>query len=256
MKRIATVYDMMISSPSDTEEEVSAVFESIMDFNRGSAKEEGPSTIVRILKWNTDVFLNSNKKPQESINEQIVEACDFAVVIFRRRLGTPVGRDKSGTAQELRLLKKYKKQIFVFYLSETVTVNYPKEATPEERKEFAEQELALHTYITKLRNAGMPIKTYTDTSDLRKQLLDQLNGFSSLKNAPDLQAVNNLGISNIAIGSAARNVLSKKIENAKHIKIFTTTGSALFHAYVRQFSKMLRKNGTLQVLLPNPESAF
>lgn len=256
MKRIATVYDMMISSPSDTKEEVSAVFESIMDFNRGSANQKGPSTMVRILKWNTDVFMNSNKKPQESINEQIVAACDFAVVIFRRRLGTPVGRDKSGTAQELRLLRKNKKQIFVFYLSETVTVNYPKEATLEERKEFAEQELALHTYITKLKKEGIPINTYIDTADLRKQLLDQLNGFYLLKNAPDLQAVDSLGICSIAIGGAEHHILSEKIENAKHIKVFATTGCTLFHIYVGQFSKMLRNNGTLQVLLPNPESDF
>ncbi len=60
MKRIATVYDMMISSPNDTKEEVSAVFESIMDFNRNSASQEASPAMVRILKWNTDVFLNSN----------------------------------------------------------------------------------------------------------------------------------------------------------------------------------------------------
>lgn len=256
MKRIAAVYDMMISSPGDTEEEVSAVFESIMDFNRGSANQEGPSAMVHILKWNTDVFMNSNKKPQESINEQIVAACDFAVVIFRRRLGTPIGRDKSGTAQELRLLRKNKKQIFVFYLSETVTVNCPEGAAPEERKEFEEQSRALRTYIANLKKQGIMVISYTNASDLRKQLLDQLNGFYLLKNAPDLRAVNSLGICSIAVGSAERNILSEKIENAKHIKIFTTTGSTLFHNYISQFSKMLRNNGTLQVLLPNPESEF
>ncbi len=256
MKRIATVYDMMISSPSDTKEEVSAVFESIMDFNRNSANQESPPAMVRILKWNTDVFLNSNKRPQESINEQIIASCDFAVVILRRRLGTPIGRDKSGTAQEIRLLKKSKKQIFVFYLSETVTVDYPKEATLEEQKEFIEQAIALRAFITELKNEGIPISIYTDASDLRKQLLYQLNGFCLLKNVPDLQAVNNLGICSIAIGGAKHHILSEKIEKAKHIKIFTTTGGALFHRYVGQFSKMLRNNGTLQVLLPNPESDF
>ena len=168
MKRIATVYDMMISSPNDTKEEVSAVFESIMDFNRNSVSKEASPAMVRILKWNTDVFLNSNKKPQESINEQIIASCDFAVVIFRRRLGTPIGRDKSGTAQEIRLLRKSKKQMFVFYLSETVIVDYPKEATLEEQKEFIEQEIALRTFITELKNEEIPISTYTDASDLRQ----------------------------------------------------------------------------------------
>ena len=82
MKRIVTTYDMMISSPSDTGKETETIFECIMEFNRHNTRQNDSAAMVRIIKWNTDVFLHSNQHPQESINEQIVESCDFAVVIF------------------------------------------------------------------------------------------------------------------------------------------------------------------------------
>lgn len=256
MKRIATVYDMMISSPNDTGEEVSAILESIKDFNNCFENQKDPYVMVNILKYNTDVFWDSKKKPQESINEQIVAKCDFAVVIFRRRLGTPVGRDKSGTAQEIRLLRKNKKQIFVFYLSEAVKVDCPKDATSEERKEFEEQASKLRTYIAKLEKENITVIRYTDTSVLKEKLLNQLKIFNLSKNALDFNAVNKLEICGISAGMVDNNKLNEKIENAKHVKIFVTTGEALFKFHEDSFSKLLRNNGTLQVLLPNTGSEF
>lgn len=256
MKRIVTTYDMMISSPSDTAKEVAAIFESVMDFNRSTANRENAAVMVRVVKWSTDAFLNSRKTTQESINEQIVAECDFAVAVFHHRLGTAVDQDISRTAQEIRLLLEHKKQVFIFCLAKSARGSLPRGKSEEERAEIKKQYNDLQAYMKSLDEKEIPVHTYTDAADLRNQVLNQLLLFDLLKNAPDLQAASPLGICSMAAGSADGRKLKEKIGQARHIKIFATTGGALFHANTNEFVKMLRNGGTLKVLLPNPESEF
>lgn len=239
MKKIVTTYDMMISSPSDTKDEVEAVFESVADFNRHSDS----AVMIRILRWNKDVFMNSSKSPQESINEQIVEKCDFAVAIFKQRLGKRVGDDESGTAQEIRLFREKNKQVFVFCWAESLRSKDGKK-TP------------LQKYIGRLKRENVWVKEYTNADNLRSEVWNQLKQINLLQNVPDLEMVNDFGICAIGDGKANDRKLKVKIENAKHVKVFQTTGSNFFKGHVTQLSKMLRNGGTLQVLLPNPESEF
>lgn len=246
MKRIATVYDMMISSPNDTKKEVEAVFESVMEFNN-PAKEKDDNVMVRIVRWNTDVFMNSNKLPQTSINEQIVSTCDFAVVIFKHRLGTPVGDDESGTTQEIRLLRESNKQIFVFW------ADYDNE---NDNLKNDEQYSKLQAYINKLKSNSITVFRYKNEYDLKNQVLRQLSMYDLLRDVPNLQKANDLGICTIATGGADNQKLDKILENAKHIKIFHTTGLSFFHSHIDSLAKMLRNNGTLQILLSNPYSDF
>lgn len=80
--------------------------------------------------------------------------------------------------------------------------------------------------------------------------------FGLLNNVPSLQQAKEFGICAIAKGSATPELLNKKIEQARHVKVFQTTGRGFFQTHIYQLAKMLRNNGTLQVLLPNPYSDF
>lgn len=256
MKRIVTSYDMMICSPCDTTEEVEAIFESVMDFNRIGVEREESATMIRIVAWNRDVFMNSNKTIQESVNEQIIEQCDFAVVVFKHRLGERVGTDESGTAQEIRLLQEKHKQVFIFCMEEDKETDLPIGKNEKENKEIIRQFRALKKFICKLKKANIPIQRYSCAADLRNRFFNQLRMYDLLKNMSDFRDVSNLGIVAITTGCVEQRKLCEKIENARSIKIFTTTGNSLFHSYTSCFAKMLRNNGNLQVLMPNPESEF
>lgn len=241
MKRIITAYDMMISSPSDTREEVEAVFESVADFNR----QTNYATMIRILRWSSDVSRDSNKAPQESINEQIVKDCDFAVAIFKSRLGKKVGDDESGTAQEIRLFREQGKRVYVFCLARTL-----------ENKDKNGNQTELQRYIEKLIKEDVWVGKYTDAANLRSEVLNQLQNFELWKDIPDLAKVDDLKIRTIDLGQSGDAKMNKNLENATCVKIFHTTGNNFFKAHVDQLTKMLRKGGTLKVLLPNPESEF
>lgn len=203
MKQIATVYEMMISSPSDTEQEVAAIFESVTEFNLPPMQETGSLSMIQIRRWNKDVFLNSNMKPQESINEELVERCDFGIAVFKHRLGTPVGDDESGTAQEIRLLRKQKKQIYVFCLDENSDVDKPSFANAKEHGEIEKQKKDLDRYIQKLIKENVTVYRYKNAGDLKNKFLAALQRFPLLtQNVADLQNAITCDIRTIGFGSA------------------------------------------------------
>lgn len=107
--------------------------------------------------------------------------------------------------------------------------------------------------ILQLKKENEELKKHADELEKADVLLTE---FGLLNKVPSLKQAKEFGICAIAKGSAIPDLLNKKIEQARHVKVFQTTGRGFFQFHAHQLVKMLRNNGTLQVLLPNPYSDF
>jgi hypothetical protein len=96
----ATVYRVMIASPSDVKDERGIVREEIAAWN--AAHSRASNIVLVPVGWETDTVPHLGDRPQAIINKQILKDADLLVAIFWTRLGTATGKDVSGTVEEIR----------------------------------------------------------------------------------------------------------------------------------------------------------
>lgn len=247
MSKLMTEFKMLISSPSDTAEEVAAVYDAINIFNRNN---EHKGFFIRPVYWRYDVVFDPNQPPQESIDDQLVRTCDFSIAIFKHRLGQEVDGYPSGTAKEIAQMLAMKKRVFIFVCEKGLPGN--------NTKQEIDQWSALTDYIEQQMRNMIPIIKYTTPDDLKNVFINQLQMYylATLQYCQicGLDVLHSAGISNIALGSAPDDLLRKKIINSEIVRIFTTSGKGLFLYHKEYIQEMLVRGGELQILLPNPGS--
>jgi DNA-binding NarL/FixJ family response regulator len=99
MAFVSTVVSVMIASPSDVSEERSAARRIIEEWNVVHAQER--KTVLLSVGWESHVSPTLGDRPQAIINKQALDKCDLLVAIFWTRLGTPTGKESSGTVEEI-----------------------------------------------------------------------------------------------------------------------------------------------------------
>ncbi len=92
-------YRVLIASPSDLAEERQVATDAINEWNAQHAAAE--SVVLLPVKWETHALPESSVRPQEAINRQIGDDCDFLVGMFWTRFGTSTGVAESGTVEEI-----------------------------------------------------------------------------------------------------------------------------------------------------------
>jgi hypothetical protein len=97
MPRQATVYRVLIASPSGLDEERRAARDAFYDWNASSISTH-MSIMFEPLLWEEHVHPESGE-PQSVIDKQIVERSDLVIALFWDRIGTPTGNFKSGTIE-------------------------------------------------------------------------------------------------------------------------------------------------------------
>ena len=119
MPRLMTVYDVLISCPSDVEEYVSNVKQAIQKFNC----TYGDSKNIRLFPkyWKEVAYAQSGGRPQELLNHQIVENSDIAIAFFGTKFGEPTERFGSGTEEEIEIMMSAGKQVFVYFLEKAIS---------------------------------------------------------------------------------------------------------------------------------------
>jgi len=104
----ATVYNLMISCPSDAEEAMGILCDCINDWNIVNAEHN--AIILLPLFHKTYVPPNlanpEDARPQAVINEDMLPRIDWLIAIFKNRIGTPTGKADSGTLEEIDLFRK------------------------------------------------------------------------------------------------------------------------------------------------------
>lgn len=138
-----TVYDLLISCPSDVVEYIDMLEREVLHFNSFFGRSN--NIIVRTRHWSKDAYPESGSSPQESLNKQIVDSSDMALGVFWTRFGTKTENYGSGTEEEIERMLTMKKQVFLYFLDKPV---HPSRFEPEEYKK-------IQAFMEKYKNKGI-----------------------------------------------------------------------------------------------------
>ena len=116
-----TAYDLLISCPGDVEKYIEVVKDCLDGFNTVIGRINNAEIIGR--HWSTDSYAQSGDKPQELLNQQFIRDCDAAVAIFWTRFGTPTDKYGSGTEEEIEEMLSANKQVFMYFVDETISMS-------------------------------------------------------------------------------------------------------------------------------------
>lgn len=113
MSFAAQVLRVLIASPSDVVEEREIAVRAIQEWNDLHASER--QIVLLPLRWETHSAPDYGKRPQESINKQVVDHCDLVVGIFWTRIGSPTGVADSGTIEEIERVASLGRPVMLYF---------------------------------------------------------------------------------------------------------------------------------------------
>jgi len=109
----ARVFRILIASPSDVADERDKAVQVIQAWNDQHAAER--QVVLLPLRWETHSAPEYGRRPQETINRQVVDHADLLVGIFWSRLGSPTGVADSGTVEEIERSAKAGKPVMLYF---------------------------------------------------------------------------------------------------------------------------------------------
>lgn len=113
MSQKITLYNLLISCPGDVKEEIILIETAVDEFNELYAEPLGIT--IKTRHWSKSSYAQSGGKPQALLNEQFVNKCDAAVAIFWTRFGSPTDEYDSGTEEEIEIMLRSGKQVFMYF---------------------------------------------------------------------------------------------------------------------------------------------
>lgn len=110
-----SMVQIALCGPSDVLTEIQKAKEIINEFNqREFAKNK---IFLKHLHWEENSTPDLSRRPQETLNFQIIDEADVVVAIFRNRIGTSTGLYESGTAEEIKRAIVKEKKVMVYFSS-------------------------------------------------------------------------------------------------------------------------------------------
>lgn len=162
MPQKGLIYRVLIASPSDCVKERSSIPEIIYSWNSSHSFHTG--VILEPVMWESHVIPELGGRPQEVINKQIVDSCDFLIGAFWTRIGTVTSDYASGTVEEIDRLRKKGKKTLLYFSSAPVV---PDSIDPNQYKE-------LQDYKKAVRDQGITFD-YADVGQFREMLQKHLS---------------------------------------------------------------------------------
>lgn len=160
----ALTIHLLISAPVDVPlEDMAVIRKAISQWNLNLGRHVGLTVIP--VSWTEHAVAEFGERPQEILNDQIVNGADLAVALFQDRLGSPTGEAESGTAEEIRVLVTAGKPVAVL----VNTASRP----PLSGDAFDERK-RLISYLDELRKSALLFEYSTDA-----ELIGHLNNFLS-----------------------------------------------------------------------------
>jgi hypothetical protein len=109
----ATVFNVMIASPSDVPDERDMVRDAVLAWNAAHARNRG--VILDAVRWETHSHPTMEEPAQAALNKQILRDADLVVGIFGNRIGTPTKDAVSGTVEEVERHLKAGRPAMVYF---------------------------------------------------------------------------------------------------------------------------------------------
>lgn len=97
MPKLVKKYSVLISSPSDLEDERDAVENAIEEISKSMRRAD---VYFEPRRWEVDAIPGVGLTGQDVINTQLVDDADILIVMFGAKAGTPVDGYESGTIAE------------------------------------------------------------------------------------------------------------------------------------------------------------
>lgn len=117
----ARVFQILIASPSDVQEERKILAEVIYEWNHVNSRDR--RVVLLPLRWETHSSPEMGLRAQAVINKQIVDHCDMAVGVFWTRVGTPTSEAESGTAEEVARVGDAGKPVMLYFSKSKVDLD-------------------------------------------------------------------------------------------------------------------------------------
>ncbi len=154
----ATVIQVLIASPGDTQAERIAILTDASRWNGRNAQGRG----FILSPWLYELHATPiyGDRPQAIINRQGVDKSDVVVAIFGTKLGTPTGVDVSGTVEEIKRAHELGKPVHVYFSSADIS---------------RDTDLKDLSALEDFRKAFEGLySTYSDPADVARQVRDAL----------------------------------------------------------------------------------
>lgn len=157
----ATVFNVLIASPSDVPDEREAIAESLREWNALHAKDT--AKVLLPVMWESHCAPSMGERPQGIINHQVVGNCDLLVGAFWTRLGSPTGEEDSGTVEEIKWFLKNNKPVMLYYSKRSPDLDALDTAQLDK----------LRAFKASIRNKGIQ-EEYSSIDELKQKLARQL----------------------------------------------------------------------------------
>lgn len=113
MPKSQTIFKLVCCGPSDVTKEISLVKQVIDEWNLAIGLEA--DRFVHFAHWKTDATPDLSDRGQGVINRQIIDKADILVAIFWSRFGTPTGKARSGTEEEILRAIQQNKRVLLYF---------------------------------------------------------------------------------------------------------------------------------------------
>ena len=157
MPRPAIVFRILVSSPSDTEEERKIIPDVLRDWNISNALFRG--IYLEPVLFETHSTPLFGDRPQSIINKQLMKSCDILISLFWTRLGNPTEQAESRTLEEINEFRQDKKPVLLYFSSLPII---PERIDMEQYKKLLE-------YRENAKKEGL-MYIYKSMDDLRNQI--------------------------------------------------------------------------------------
>lgn len=172
MKQNVTIYDLLLSCPGDAYKECyPAVKEAIERIN--ADPQINNSASISLKHWSTSSYPQSGGSAQKLLNSQIVNDTDIAIAIFWTRFGSPTDDYNSGTEEEIDLLIKNQKQVFLYFLDKPIPPSFT------DSVDYAENRRKITLFQKKYEGLYSIVK---DENELQRKIIDHIKLFFSKRN--------------------------------------------------------------------------
>ncbi|MEN2766851.1 hypothetical protein [Ornithinibacillus xuwenensis] len=157
----AKVYQILVASPSDVQEERKVITETIYRWNALNSFDE--KVVLLPVKWETHSRPEYRGEDTQGIlNDQFVRNCDILIGVFWTKIGTPTANSGSGTLEEIEELVGQNKPIMLYFSNASL----PNDVDIEQLQKVRE-------FKDKYQNQGI-YGTYNDNYQLSTEIMSDL----------------------------------------------------------------------------------